>query len=139
MSKTQKDAFEQRREAVICRHRANDPELRAWRRRRRLSVLVSLGGSLVVISAALLLIKSFLLAVHGPQGYAQMMAPLIEGRPNDALMTRILGADPLSESIAAVLRPVLPTPGTEPVANSAPIGADAHDGHPPAAQSAPQI
>lgn len=118
MNTTQKGDFERRRGAVLRRHIANDPKLRAMRRKRKLSMVFSLAGSLVVIAAVMLLIKSFLLALHGPQGYARIMAPVLDGQPRDSLVVQIVGPDPVSDGLADLLRPVLPSARTSPVAIS---------------------
>lgn len=118
MQTSQKNEFEQRRSALMKKHIESDPRLRAERRKRRLSIAFSMAGSLVTIAVVTLLIKSFLLAIHGPQGYAQMVAPVLHGQDRESLAVQLLGADPLSTEIAAFLRPMLPA-ATDPVARNA--------------------
>lgn len=118
MQTSQRNEFEQRRSALMRKHIENDPKLRAVRRKRRLSVVFSVAGSLVTIAVVTLLIKSFLLAVHGPQGYAQMVAPVLYGQDHDSFAVQLLGVDPLSTEISAFLRPMLPA-ATDPVATNA--------------------
>lgn len=109
MEATQKAEFEQRRLSVVRRHMKNDPKQRAARRKRKVAIFYSFLGSLVVVALVLLLIKSFVLAVHGPRGYTQMVAPILEGQPSDAVVAQLFGPDPISDEIAAMLRPFLPS------------------------------
>lgn len=108
MSLEQKEDFQKRRLKVMRRHVANDPKLRKARRKRRTSVVVSVLGSMVAVAGFLILLKSFVLAVHGPRDYAQMVAPMLESDLSGGVVARALSADPVSTEIAAFLRPMLP-------------------------------
>lgn len=107
MSEEQKCEFEQRRLAVIRKHIEHDPKLRAVRRKHRQSVLLSVVGSFVVLGVALVLIKGFVIAHEGPQGYARMIAPTLQRQPQDSVIDLMLRPDPASTAIAATLAPVL--------------------------------
>ena len=126
MQTDQKAEFQKRRMAVLKHHIANDPKLRAERRKRKLSILFSVAGSLVVTAVVLLLLKSFLLAHHGPRGYAQIMAPVLQGLDRESIAGQIFGADPVSTEIAAILRPILPA-ASAPFASTAIPSGDAVD------------
>ncbi|WP_071797590.1 hypothetical protein [Natronohydrobacter thiooxidans] len=122
MSLEQKEEFQKRRNSILRKHIANDPKLRKARRKRKLSVALSVLGSLVTLAVFMVMLKSFVLAIHGPQGYAQMVAPMLERDSAGPLATRALGADPVSAEIAALLRPMLPR--RTDLAASAPVQAD---------------
>lgn len=106
MTTEQKIEFEQRRLAVMRAHVKNDPKLRRYRRKRRLAVVRAILGSFIVLGVALLLIKSLIIAFEGPEAYADMVSPLLEGQTDDAVLARTLGPDPLSTGIAAVVSPL---------------------------------
>ncbi len=118
MNTTQKAEFEQRRLCVLRKHIEHDPKLRAMRRKRKLSMMFSVAGSFGAIAVALLLIKSFLLALHGPQGYAQIVAPVVEQQGRGSVVVQLIDPDPVSAGIAAALRPALPSRERETVAMS---------------------
>lgn len=126
MSLDQKEDFQKRRVKVLRKHIANDPKLRKAKRKRKMSVALSVLGSLVAVAVFMVLLKSFVLAVHGPRGYAQIVAPIVENDAAGSLALRALGADPISAEIAAILRPLLPRrtdlASSEPV-QAAPLGA----------------
>ncbi|MGL4415453.1 hypothetical protein [Roseinatronobacter monicus] len=108
MTRDQKTEFEQRRLAVMRAHVQSDPALRRFRRKRTLSVVRSVLGSFIVFGMALLLIKSLIIAFEGPDAYASMVSPLLEGQAHDAVLARALGPDPLSTGIAAAVSPLFP-------------------------------
>lgn len=108
MTDDQKKEFQQRRGSVMRRHMEADPKIRALRRKRKRSMLASLLGSVVVFAVALLLIKSFMLAVHGPRDFARIISPMVEGQDAQSLAVRLLGPDRVSTEIAALLEPILP-------------------------------
>lgn len=107
MTEEQKAEFEQRRLAVMRAHVRNDPKHRTFRRKRRLAMVRSVLGSLVALGVALLLIKSFILALEGQGAYARMVAPMLEGQAEGSILARALGPDPASSQIAAMVRPLL--------------------------------
>ena len=125
MTIEQKCEFEQRCMEVHRKHLANDPKFRAMRRKRRLGILVSVTGSMLGVAFAMVLLKSFVLAHHGPRDYAQIVAPMLEGRADSSLAARLFGIDPVSAEIAALLRPLLLAGST--VAASAPVSATLPD------------
>ncbi len=125
MTPDQKCEFEQRRIEVQRKHLANDPKLRAMRRKRKLSIAFSVTGSVIAVAFAMVLLKSFVLAHHGPRDYAQIVAPMLEGRADSSLAARLFGIDPVSAEIAGLLRPLLPAGST--VAASAPAAVIAPD------------
>lgn len=135
MSLEQKEDFQKRRTKVLRRHIASDPKLRKARRRRRLSVALSVLGSMVAVAVFMVLLKSFVLAVHGPRDYAQMVAPMIQNESTGSLAVRALGVDPVSAEIAALLRPLLPR-RTDLAASHA-MQADQSGTTPESAESAP--
>lgn len=106
MTNEQKAEFEQRRLKVMRAYVKNDPKLRQFRRKRKRAVAASVLGSLVALGVALVLIKSFILAMEGQDGYARMVAPMMEGQSEGAVVARALGPDPVSAEIAALLRPL---------------------------------
>ncbi len=108
MTDEQKKQFEQRREQVRRRHIENDPKIRALRRKRTRAVIGSLVGSVFAFAVAMVLIKSFVLAVHGPRELARTVAPVLEEQAAESVMARLLGPDPVSTEIAAMLQPLLP-------------------------------
>lgn len=123
MTPEQKNAFEKRRHELRLRHLANDPKLRKARNKRRLSVLTAVLGAFVTIGVMLMLTKSFMVAVHGPDEYTRIVAPALSHDAPDSLLNTILMPDPVSTEVAAILRPFLPGQGdvagtrpTEPVA-----------------------
>lgn len=108
MTLEQKEDFQKRRNKVMRRHIANDPKLRKARRQRRRSVALSVLGSLVAVAGFMVVLKSFVLAVHGPRDYAQMVAPMVESNLAGGIVGKAFSADPISTEIAAFLRPMLP-------------------------------
>jgi len=108
MTSEQRLEFEQRRLAVMRTHVQDNPVLRRHHRTRRLAVARSVLGSFIVFGAVLLLIKSFIIAFEGPEEYADMVAPLLAGQSDGAVLARAVGPDPLSTGIAAVVSPLLP-------------------------------
>lgn len=122
MTDEQKRQFQQRSQQVQRRHIENDPKIRAMRRKRKRAVLGSLMGSVFAFAVAMLLIKSFVLALHGPREFARMVAPILEGQAADSVPSRLLGPDPASTEIAAMLQPLLPQRTT--IAASTPSASD---------------
>lgn len=108
MTREQKTEFEQRRLAVMRAHVRNNPALRRYRRARGFRVARSVLGSFVVFGVMLLVIKSFIIAFEGPEAYAAMVSPLLEGQSEGAVLGRALGPDPLSTGIAAAVSPLFP-------------------------------
>lgn len=104
----QKVEFELRRQRLMRKHRESDPELKALRRKRKRSRRFALLSSVVGFGMVMLLLKGFLLAFHGPQGYAQIVAPITQTQAADTFVMRIVAPDPISTEIAAMLRPILP-------------------------------
>ena len=107
MTEEQKTEFEQRRLAVMRAHVRNDPKHRKFRRKRRLAMARSVLGSIVALGVALVLIKSFILALEGQGAYARMVAPMLERQAEGSILARALGPDPASSQIAAMVRPLL--------------------------------
>lgn len=112
MTNEQKSEFEQRRLKVVRRHVENDPKIRALRRKHKRRIVTSVIGSVVALFMAMVFIKGFVLAVHGPQDYARIVAPMLDGASAGSLSARLLGPDPVTREIAAILQPILPR-GTE--------------------------
>jgi hypothetical protein len=108
MTNEQRSEFEQRRLNVVRQHVANDPKIRALRRKRKWKVVTSVLGSVVAVAVAMVLIKSFVLAVHGPRDFAQIMAPVLDGTTAGSVPSLLFGPDPVSSELAAILQPLLP-------------------------------
>ncbi len=108
MSVDQRTGFEERRLQLMRKHFDNRPVVKAYYRKRRRALLGGFLGSLVFLMLGLLLLKSFVLAYEGPNGYAQITAPAMAGRPPDSLVLRLIGPDPISNEIASILAPILP-------------------------------
>ncbi len=104
----QRCEFEQRRLAVMRKHLANDPKLKVIRRKRKLSVFASVIGSFIVIGVAMVLLKAFVIAHEGQQGYARIVAPALQGQADGSVMHLLLRPDPVSTDMAAVIAPILP-------------------------------
>ncbi len=109
MTPEQELDFKRRRMKVVKKHLKNDPKLRRTRRQRRMSVLTSVLGSVVMLGVFMLLLKSFVLALNGPRDYAQLVEPLLQGQPDSSFITQALAVDPVSEQIADMIAPMLPT------------------------------
>ena len=106
----QKCEFEQRRLAVMRKHLANDPKLKAVLRKRKRSLFASVIGSLVVIGVVMVLIKGFMIAHEGSQGYARLIAPALQGQAEGSVLGLMLRPDPVSTELAAIIAPILPRP-----------------------------
>jgi hypothetical protein len=108
MSVDQRTGFEERRLELMRKHFDKSPVVKAYYRKRRRALLGGFLGSLAFLVLGLLLLKSFMLAYEGPNGYAQITAPAMAGRPPDSLVLRLIGPDPISTEIASILAPILP-------------------------------
>ena len=128
MTDEQRRQFAQRRQQVQRKHVENDPKIRAMRRQRRRARFGAVLGSVFAFAVAMLLIKSFVLAMHGPREFARMVAPVLEGQTADSVPSRLLGPDPVSTEIAAMLQPLLPQRTT--IATTTPRGAGDVDATP---------
>ncbi|MCC5963848.1 MAG: hypothetical protein JJU09_12040 [Rhodobacteraceae bacterium] len=112
MTPDQKAAFDHRRNEVCLRHLRSSPEIRKARRRRRGQRVRALLGSLVAVAIMLVLTKSFMIAMHGPGAYAQIVAPALPAQEGGSLIQTMLMPDPVSSEIAALLRPFLSEEGS---------------------------
>jgi hypothetical protein len=118
MSVDQRTGFEERRLDLMRKHFDQSPKVRAYYRKRRMAVLAGLLGSFAVLALGLLLLKSFVIAYEGQAGYARIVGSVVVGQPPDTLAARLLGPDPISTELAAMLAPILPA--RAPVQASAP-------------------
>lgn len=108
MTPEQKHAFDQRRQTLMHKHMQRDPRVRAALRMRRLGMLRGVLGCGATLMLTLMLVKGFLLAFHGGQGYAQMLAPVLAQHAPESVLHRTLAADPVAEVIAGLIAPLLP-------------------------------
>ena len=106
MTEAQRAEFEQRRLAIMAASIKKDPKHRQYTRKRRLSVTASILGSFVVFAVVLLLLKSFILALEGQEGYTQMVAPIVQNQPEGGMITLAVAPDPVSMGIAAMIKPL---------------------------------
>jgi cytochrome c oxidase assembly factor CtaG len=106
MTEAQRAEFEQRRLAIMAASIKKDPKHRQYTRKRRLSVLASVLGSVVVFGVVLLLLKSFILALEGHDAYAQLVAPIMDSQPDGGVIALAVAPDPVSTGIAAMLKPL---------------------------------
>lgn len=112
MTPDQKAAFDQRRNEVCLRHLQNDPRIRKARRERRWQQMRAVLGAVIAVAVMLVLTKSFMIAMHGPGGYAQIVAPVMPAQDSGSLIQSVLMPDPVSSEIAALLRPFLTEEGS---------------------------
>jgi hypothetical protein len=106
MTTEQKAAFEKRRLSVMRAHLSKDPKLRQYRRKRKRALVASVLGSLAVLLVALMLIKSFVILLEGAEGYAQIVAPILDSQSAGGVIVRALGPDPVSTFIVDIVRPI---------------------------------
>lgn len=105
MSREQMDAFLERRARVLRKHAAQDPKWQALQKARRPKPLAVLGGTLAALAVLAALGKSVLLAHHGPDGYAALVAPLVEAAADIPILPLLLAADPATLALASVIDP----------------------------------
>ena len=122
MTPEQREDFALRADLVKFKHLKNDPKLRRARRRFRLSIVSAVIGAFVTIAVMLMLTKSFMMALHGPDAYASMIPPSVQMRDDGTLLYQALMPDPISSGIAEMLRPLLQQSGT--LADTAPSAAE---------------
>lgn len=122
MTPEQREEFAIRADLVKYKHLKNDPTLRRARRKFRLSIVSAVVGACVTIAVMLMLTKSFMMALHGPDAYARIIAPSVQTQDEGALLRQALMPDPVSSEIAEMLSPFLQQSG--PMAETAPSVAE---------------
>ena len=119
----QLEKFRAHRDAVIEAHIANDPKLRAARRRKLRKRIFGVVRFVMGVAVALFLIKSLTIAMNGEAVYTQLVAPAVADLGSDHLLYRALMPDPVTQPLADVIRSFLPDGYGETLA-TAPIGAE---------------
>ncbi|NYS25203.1 hypothetical protein HUK65_09385 [Rhodobacteraceae bacterium 2376] len=105
MSIEQKNAFLQRRARILKKHAALDPEWQAFQRERRPGALRVLFSVVIALGVLGFAAKGLLLAYHGPDGYAQITAPLVQDQPADGIFAQIVAPDPATGLLADLIAP----------------------------------
>ena len=123
MSIEQKNAFLERRARILQKHAAQDPEWQAFQRERRPSALRVLFSLVIALGVLGFVAKGMLLAYHGPDGYARLMAPLVQDQPADALLAQIVTPDPATGLLADLISPYVGV--ARPVDMAQPVSDDA--------------
>ncbi|MCC5991863.1 MAG: hypothetical protein JJT99_05000 [Rhodobacteraceae bacterium] len=119
----QLEKFRARRAAVIEAHIANDPRLRAARRRKTRRRIFGAARFVLALGVALFLIKSLAIAMNGDDVYTRLVAPAVGELGADHLLYRALMPDPATQQLADVIRSFLPDGYGETLA-TAPTGAE---------------
>lgn len=112
---------------LVRKHMAQDPKRHAQQRSKRHGRIASVLGAVIGAVAFVILLKGFVIALHGPDAYGRLIAPMVAGADDGSAVQIIFGADPVSREIAALLRPFVSD-----IAPTGPLGAVA----PPVSDSA---
>ena len=114
--------FEQRRLEMMRKHVATDPALRRVRRQRHWMTIKSIFASAIVVAVALMLLKAFVIAYEGEQGYARLVGPIIETQDEDSYIGIALKPDPVTTEVADFMSSFVPRRGIqEPPARPTPL------------------
>lgn len=111
MSQEQLHQFESRRADVIRAHFLSHPDLRAARRQRTWAIVRGIVGYAGAVFLMLFLIKSMSMAMKGPEGYAQLVAPVLSRTQPGGIGEILVNPDRASIYIAHTLATTLPRPG----------------------------
>jgi hypothetical protein len=110
MSHAELPDFETRRAEVMRAHILNHPDMRAARRRRNWAIVRGVLGYTVAVVLMLFLIKSMNMAMKGPEGYAQLVAPVLSRAAPGGIGERLITPGPVSIYVAHTLATTLPRP-----------------------------
>ena len=99
--------FNQHRAAVLKEHLKRDKTYQVVRAKRRRGFLLGTFQVVVGTFAVLALGKSLMLATNGPDEYARIVAPALQGLDAGHPLATALQPDSLTTTIAEALRPIL--------------------------------